>query len=292
MKMDKFIFLFEICPGIFKIKINQSLAGRTAILKLLPLSISDTGEKDHIDKIIFRGMYPRIIKDNITPQDFYSGYVQKYIERDVRLIKNIHDIGVFHLFVKMCAGRTGQILNFSSLSNECGISQTTAKSWLSILEQSFIVFLLRPYYRNFNKRLVKTPKLYFFDTGLASYLLNIQSGNQLKTHYAKGALFESFIISEIKKSLYNNGREPKCYFWRDKTGNGIDLIIEKTDSLLSIEIKSGQTVTNDWYKNLNYFSSISKGVSKENLIIYGEDNDQLRSSGKIISWKNMTAVFN
>ncbi len=272
-------------------KIAQSLAGRTAILKLLPFSIAETGEKSSLDKIIFRGMYPRILKDDIAPQDFYPGYVQTYIERDVRLIKNIHDLGLFQLFVKMCAGRTGQLLNISSLSNECGISQTTAKSWLSILEQSYIVFLLQPHYRNFNKRLVKTPKLYFYDTGLASYLLNIQSEDQLRTHYARGALFESFIISEIIKSHFNNGREHNCYFWRDKNGNEIDCIVEKSDHLLSVEIKSGQTVANDWYKNLNYFSSISQGVSNENLIIYGGDNDQLRTAGKIISWKNLPATF-
>jgi len=271
-------------------KISQSLAGRTAVLKLLPLSLVETDENNSeisCDEIIFRGMYPRILKDDIDPLDFYPGYIQTYIERDVRLIKNVHDLGLFQLFVKMCAGRTGQLLNLSSLANECGISQTTAKSWLSLLEQSYIIFLLKPHYRNFSKRLVKTPKLYFYDTGLASYLLGIQSEEQLKTHYAKGALFESFIISEIIKSKYNSGHEHNCYFWRDKNGTEIDCLIEKGAELVAIEIKSGQTVTNDWYKNLSYYNSISKDIVIENMIIYGGDHDQLRSSGRIISWKNL-----
>jgi len=271
-------------------KITQSLAGRTAILKLLPLSIEETGEshsQTQVNDLIFRGMYPRILKNNINPLDFYPGYVQTYIERDVRLIQNVHDLGLFQLFLKMCAGRNGQLLNFSSLANECGISHTTAKNWLSILEQSYIVFLLRPHHRSFNKRLVKTPKLYFYDTGLASFLLGIQSSEQLLTHYAKGSLFESFVISEIIKNRYNAGKEHNCYFWRDKNGHEVDCLIDRGTELSAIEIKSGMTVNSDWYKNLKYFSSISKDVVTENSIIYGGNDTQERTDGKIVSWQDL-----
>jgi len=276
-------------------KITQSLAGRTAILKLLPLSFNETGENNseiQVNDLIFRGMYPRILKENIDPLDFYPGYIHTYIERDVRLIQNVHDLGLFQLFLKMCAGRNGQLLNLSSLANECGISQTTVKNWLSILEQSYIIFLLRPHHRNFNKRLVKTPKLYFYDTGLASFLLGIQSAEQLITHYAKGALFESFLISEIIKNRYNAGREHNCYFWRDKNGHEIDCLIDKGTELSTIEIKSGMTVNSDWYKNLKYFSSISKDIVTENSIIYGGNDTQERTDGKIVSWRDLHEFIN
>ena len=270
-------------------KITQSLAGRTAILKLLPLSIDETEENKtrQVNELIFRGMYPRILKENIDPLDFYPAYIHTYIERDVRLIKNVHDLGLFQLFLKMCAGRNGQLLNLSSLANECGITHTTAKSWLSILEQSYIIFLLRPHHRNFNKRLVKTPKLYFYDTGLASFLLGIQSAEQLVTHYARGSLFESFVISEIIKNRFNAGREHNCYFWRDKIGNEIDCLIDKGINLCAVEIKSGMTVNSDWFKNLKYFSSISKDVALIKSIIYGGNDTQDRTDAKVVSWKDI-----
>lgn len=269
-------------------KISQSLAGRTAILKLLPFSyseISNISQKIH-EYYIFTGFYPRIYNMDIDPGDFYPSYIQTYIERDVRSMKNISDLNKFQIFLKLCAGRVGQLLNLSSLATECGISHTTASSWISILEASYIIFLLKPHHKNFNKRLVKMPKLYFFDTGLASFLLGINSVTQLSTHYNKGSLFESFIISEFIKRRYHEGKEHNCFFWRDKTGHEIDLIIDNGNEISPIEIKSGQTVTNSYFKGINYWNKISSST-KEGFIIYGGKEAQLRKNIKILPWHDL-----
>ncbi|MFH1838056.1 MAG: ATP-binding protein [Candidatus Kuenenbacteria bacterium] len=275
--------------------LSQSLSGRVAILKLLPLSfeeLKNTQKKiNSIEQYLFNGFYPRIYDKKITANDWYPNYIQTYIERDVRLIKNIGNLSAFQKFIKMCAGRIGQILNLSSLGNECGISHNTAKSWLSVLESSYIVFLLKPYYKNFNKRLIKMPKLYFYDTGLACSLLGIQNEKQLSTHYLKGGLFESFVISEIFKKQFNSGAEPSCYYWRDKSGNEIDCLIEEGGKLLQIEIKAGKTISSDFFSGLQYWKKI---VGKNNTnfsVIYGGDIDQKRTDVKIINWKNISSIF-
>jgi predicted AAA+ superfamily ATPase len=271
-------------------KITQSLAGRTAVLRLLPFSIAEIhgihSFKNYED-YLFKGFYPRIYKMDIPANHFYPAYVQTYIERDVRALKNILNPGQFQLFLKMCAGRTGQLLNLSSLANECGISNTTAKSWISVLEASFIVFLLKPHYKNFNKRLVKMPKLYFYDTGLAAYLLGIRSVSQLQTHYCKGALFESFIICEIIKHKFNRGKLNNCYFWRDKNGNEIDCLIDNGDHLSPIEIKSGRTIMQDYFKGLDYFLKISGNTASNPYVIYGGGDSQHRSKAEIIPWSDL-----
>ncbi len=266
-------------------KITQSLAGRVAVLKLLPFSYNEISEPDikNYEYYIYNGFYPRIYDMKIQPDDFYPGYIQTYIERDVRMIKNIGDLGKFQLFLKLCAGRIGQILNLSSLGNECGISHTTASTWLSILEASYIIFLLKPHHKNFNKRLVKMPKLYFYDTGLASYLLRIRSAEQLETHYNKGGLFESLIISELFKRKYNIGQDPDCYFWRDKTGNEVDVIIDNGEELIPVEIKSGRTVTNDYFKGLDYWYRIS-GSRTNGIVIFGGNSLQKRGNYKLLPW--------
>ena len=271
-------------------KITQSLAGRTAVLRLLPFSLNEihgTRGFERYEDYLFNGFYPRLYKMNIPPKDFYPGYVQTYIERDARAIKNISNLGQFQVFLKMCAGRTGQLLNLTSLGNECGISHTTAKSWISVLQASYIVFLLNPHFENFDKRLVKMPKLYFYDPGLAAYLLEIQSGSQLQTHYCKGALFESMIICDIIKQNFNQGKPGNCFFWRDKNGNEIDCLVDKGDVLTPIEIKSGKTIASDYFKGIDYFVKAAGNRSSKPYLIYGGTEQQHRMKAQVIPWNRL-----
>lgn len=276
-------------------KISQTLAGRTAILRLLPFSLSELHSAsiifDDLEEYLFHGFYPRIYDKQIEPTDWYPSYIQTYIERDVHLIKNITDINTFQRFIKLCAGRNGQILNLSSMGDDLGVSSNTMKSWLSILEASFIIFLLKPYYNNFNKRIIKMPKLYFYDTGLVCSLLGIESKKQVETHYIKGSLFESLILSEFVKYRFNQGRDNNCYYWRDKTGHEIDCIINDSGHTKAVEIKFGKTVISDFFKNLNYWNKITLQPFGRNYIVYGGYENQTRSNGKIISWKNLQDVF-
>ena len=274
--------------------ISQSLAGRVAILNLMPLSLFEL--MDHgipvsgYEKLIYQGFYPRLYDRNIEPVDFYPNYIQTYIERDVRLLQNIHDLTLFIRFLKLCAGRIGQLLNINSLANDCGVSPNTAKSWVSVLGASFIIFLLQPHFKNFNKRLVKMPKLYFIDTGLASSLLEIQSENQLSTHYLRGALFENFIISEFIKTRLNHGLRNNCYFWRDNKGMEIDCIIESGNRLTPIEIKSGNTFNQDFFRNLNYWNKLSGNPVKSSYVIYGGDSYRDTKDGTLLSWKDNSEI--
>jgi len=274
--------------------ISQTLAGRTTILKLLPFSLNELKNSvfsyDNYEDYIFTGFYPRIYDQKLNPRDWYLNYIQTYVERDLRLIKNISDLGIFQTFLKMCASRIGQLLNLSALANDCGITHNTAKSWISILQSSFIVFLLRPHYKNFNKRLVKMPKLYFYDPGLACSLLGIEHKKQVYSYHLKGNLFESFIISEFLKLRYNRGLEPNCYFWRDKLGREIDCIIEKSGSLMPVEIKAGKTVSNEYFKDLSYWNTLSKNKTSNSYLVFGGDAFQKRSQGNLISWKRIDSI--
>lgn len=274
--------------------ISQTLAGRVAILKLMPFSLEELRaggyQLANSDEYIFKGLYPRIYDRKIAPADWYPNYIQTYVERDVRLIKNISDLSAFQRFIKLCAGRIGQVINLSALGNDCGITHNTARDWLSILESSYIVFLLKPYHKSFNKRLIKMPKLYFYDTGLACSFLGIQSQAQLVSHYLRGNLFESFILSEIIKRHFNKGVEPRCYFWRDKTGHEIDCILEIADTIRPIEIKSGKTITNDFFNGLKYWDKLSPR-GKKSYLIYNGDDVQKRTSVNIINWKRIPSVF-
>ena len=274
--------------------ITQSLAGRVSILTLLPFSLSEIGKGgfklDDYNKYLFKGLYPRLYDKKISEREWYLNYIQTYIERDVRQIKQITDLNTFQRFVKLCAGRTGQLLNLSALANDTGITHNTAKSWLSVLEASFLVFLLQPHHKNFNKRLVKTPKLYFYDTGLASSLLGIERADQVKTHPLRGSLFESLIVSEIVKSRLNQGQSPNIFFWRDKIGHEIDCLYETAGKAISVEIKSSQTITESFFANLQYWNKLSGGQDKDSILIYGGDEEQKRSRGRVISWKNTGQV--
>lgn len=271
-------------------KITQSLAGRAAVLHLLPFEYAEitaakfTGRK--LDEVLYTGAYPALYDRKILPQDYYPSYIQTYIDRDVRSIKNIGDLSTFQRFVKLCAGRTGQLLNLSSLGNEVGINYKTVAAWIAILEASFIVFLLRPYHRNFNKRIVKQPKLYFYDTGLLCSLLDINSPEQLKTHYLRGSIFESFIIGEYIKVRYHQGLSSNVFFWRDNTGHEIDLLLEDGSKMKAIEIKSGETINPVFFKGLEFFGKISNIPDEHRFLVYGGEKKYERSAGKVLSWNN------
>ena len=272
-------------------KISQSLAGRTAIFNLLPFSVNELKNTEYhynkYESYIQKGMYPRLYDQNLNPEDWLPDYINTYIERDVRKIINITDLNRFRTFLKICAGHTGQIINLSKIGNEVGITHKTAQKWLSILETSYIIFLLHPYYKNFNKRLIKSPKLYFYDTGLACSLMNINNPEQLDFHFAKGSLFETFIISEIMKQKYNGLLQGDIYFWRESNNNEIDCIIETGNKIKAIEIKSGRTVKNDFFKNLNIFKEITKNIDVETFLIYGGDEIQKRTEHTVLNWQNM-----
>jgi len=274
--------------------ISQTLAGRIAIETLLPLSITELEQakklKSTISQTIISGFYPSIFDPNVSPTKWYSNYLRTYIERDVRLIKNVTDLSAFQRFIKLCAGRIGQILNLSSLANDCGISPNTVKEWLSLLEASYIIFLLQPYYKNFSKRLIKSPKLYFYDTGVACNLLGISTAEQYSVHYLKGGLFESMVISELIKQQYNYGTVPQTYFWRDQSGHEIDCIIEKGIETLAIEIKAGMTITSSFFDSLQYWQKLAKIPSSNNFLIYGGTEQQYRKYGNVYGWKNFSQI--
>ena len=275
--------------------ITQSLAGRAAVLKLLPFSHKEMKLGDilpvPVDKEIFYGGYPRIYDKELDPTFYYQSYLQTYIERDVRLLKNIGDHDNFIKFIKLCAGRIGQLLNLSSLANECGIAVSTAKEWLSVLEVSYICYRLEPDFNNYNKRLVKTPKLYFYDTGLACSLLNINSTEQLSTHYLKGSLFENLVINELIKNSYNNARNPDLTFWRDSTGNEIDLIDYTGGVRNAYEIKSSHTYSPDFFKGLNKWSQLSHSSKNNNFVIYNGKEEYHTSHGEVLPWAKFGETY-
>lgn len=272
-------------------KITQSLAGRVAIMKLLPLSINELKISkfgfENYDDYILNGFYPEIYNRDLKPQDFYPGYIQTYIERDVRQIKNITDLSLFVTFLKLCAGRTGQLINLTSLAADCGITHKTATAWLSLLEASYIIYLVSPYFKNFNKRLVKMPKLYFYDTGVACSLLEIENVSQLSTHYQRGALFENFIFNEFLKKRFNQGKTSNLYFWRDKLGREIDCVIEKAGAPIAIEMKAGRTFNPDFFKGLNYWNKLSGNNPKNSYLVYGGDFSYKQKEGNLTGWKDM-----
>lgn len=269
--------------------VNQSLAGRTAVLKLLPFSHHEMSLGNilpgAVDEEIFKGAYPRIYDKDIAPIDYYPYYIQTYVERDVRSMKNIGDLSKFIRFIKLCAGRTGQLLNLSSLANECGVAVSTIATWISILEASYICYLLKPDHNNYAKRLVKTPKLYFYDTGLACSLLDIRSPEQVSTHFLRGGLFENLVINEFIKKSYNQGEEPSLTFWRDSTGNEVDLLHTIEGKQYAYEIKSGATYSPDFFKGISKWAKLSGASPEQCFAVYNGDKDMKTSQGEVISWK-------
>jgi predicted AAA+ superfamily ATPase len=284
--------------------ISQSLAGRSAILHLLPFSLSELegrsplqlskigvdvpatrrAPKTGIMEVMFRGFYPRIHDKRLPPQEWLGNYYRTYVERDVREIVNVGDIEAFGRFVRLCAGRNGQLLNLSSLASDCGVTHTTARRWLSILEASFLVILLRPHHRNFSKRMIKSPKLYFLDSGLLCYLLRIQSPEDLRLHASRGSIFESFIVSELIKNYFNRGEEPGLYFWRDLAGHEVDVLMDRGRKLVPIEIKSGQTVAGDFFENINYWREIAGAEGAPGALFYGGEESFRRTGVAVYPW--------
>ncbi len=268
--------------------VSQSLAGRVANFELLPLSYNELAKSNKsisLDKYIFNGSYPRKYERNIDMSDFYRDYIDTYVTRDVRLIKNIGNLTNFQRFMQLLAGRVGQILNLSSISDDVGVSVKTIDSWLSILEASYIVFRLQPYYENFGKRAIKSPKVYFYDTGLLCYMLGINSIKELSIHYIYGHIFENLIILEKLKNIWNKRLNEKIYFWRDNHGNEIDLLIDKGLDKVAIEIKSSRTFSKNSLKGLNTFKSIVP--TKYNLktqLIYAGDIEQSVNGHELINW--------
>jgi len=270
--------------------ITQSLAGRVGYLQLLPFSINELYPvADNIpdeNSLILKGGYPPLYAPGIPIADWFPNYLRTYIERDVRQIKNINDLIVFERFVRLLAGRVGQELNLTSLGNDVGVDNKTIQSWIGVLESSFVIYLLRPHFKNFNKIIVKRPKVYFVDTGLVSFLLGISQSDQLTQHPLRGALFENLVVSEMIKLRANQGKEINLFYWRDKTGHEIDLVIDQGVELLPIEIKSGMTINSDYFKNLKFWLQLS-GQNK-GVILYVGDQKQTRSNGiEVMNWKQI-----
>ena len=269
--------------------ISQSLAGRVGILTLLPLSnqeiLTAKLQADFSETAIVKGFYPRAFAENaLAPQYIYPSYIQTYLERDVRAITNVTDLSLFKKFLGLCAARAGQLLNFAALATDAGINMATVRAWLTILEASYIIFLLQPHHRNFNKRLTKSSKLYFYDTGIACALLNIETSSQLEQHYMRGALFENLAIADIYKQFYNRAKSPAIYFWRDSHGHEVDCLIEQGAELLPIEIKAGMTIQVNFLSGLQYWQELA-GV-KQGLLIYGGREELKISNIDIKSWRD------
>lgn len=269
--------------------IPQSLAGRVGFIQLLPFTLHELQYAqcvpERIEELLWKGFYPPIYDRMIPPCSWYGDYIATYLERDVRQIVNVHDLRTFHRFLQMCAARTGQLLNLSSLATDCGVTHNTAKSWISILEASYILHLLPPHHRNFNKRLIKSPKLYFYDTGLVCALLSIQTSEQLRTHPMRGQLFETWVVSELVKHRFNRGLGSNLYFWRDSQGHEMDVIIENGDQLTPIEIKSGQTINADYFLGINYWRSLDPSNTNAYLV-YAGDHSQSRTGCHVFGWRD------
>ncbi|GIL03723.1 MAG: ATPase [Betaproteobacteria bacterium] len=268
--------------------VSQSLAGRAGVARLLPLTHAEAARTGHaapLDVTLWRGCYPGLIARGADPRDFYASYTATYIERDVRQIVNVQQLGTFQRFVQLAAARIGQLVNLASLAADCGITHPTAASWLNVLEASHVVFRVQPYFRNFGKRLVKTPKLYFVDTGLAAWLLGIHDQSLMAVHPLRGALFENFVVGEIVKHRYNHGNLRPIHFWRDSNGREVDLVLDDGARLLGIEIKSGATFAADWTRDLAAWrAAVGPGATHRPIVIWGGADSGPRFGVYALAW--------
>jgi len=275
--------------------VTQSLAGRTAFIELLPFSIQELDRAEvrpsSLDAMMFAGGYPPLYDRQLPPGTWLPAYVTAYVERDVRQLINIRDLETFQRFVRLCAGRSGQILNLSSLATDCGVTHNTAKAWLSVLEASYILFQLRPHYVNFRKRLVKSPKLYFYDTGLLCWLLGIQEADQLATHPLRGSIFETLMVSELVKSRCNQGEGAAMHFWRDSNGNEVDVIADVGTQLMPIEIKSGQTLNRDFFSGLARWTALAGDQVTSPTLVYGGVERHLHKGMNVFGWNAVGEVL-
>ncbi|MBI9097517.1 MAG: ATP-binding protein [Spirochaetaceae bacterium] len=269
-------------------QISQSLAGRIGITKLLPFSYKEISKVENdITELIFKGSYPRIYDQNIRPEVFYKNYISTYIEKDIRQIKQITKIDDFLKFIRILAGRTGQELNTNSISEECGVSHNTIKEWISLLEASFIVYRLKSFHKNYNKRIVKNPKIYFTDTGLVCSLLGIRKKEEIDYHFLKGSIFETYIINEFQKYNFNYGEKYELYFWRDNNKKEIDLILDLGMYQKAFEIKSSKTINEKFFDTLKYWQKLTEINPKELYLIYGGNENHIRNNINVLSWNNI-----
>ena len=268
--------------------ISQSLAGRVGYLDLLPFSIHESElcpqPPATLEENIFLGGYPSVVHDRTKPDAWVASYVRTYVERDVRLVKNISDLMTFQRFLYLCAGRIGQQINLTNLANDTGVDHKTIQSWLGVLQASYIVYTLPSYYKNFNKRLTKTPKLYFYDTGLACYLLGIKNASELTNHGYRGPLFENFIITELLKNRYNKGQRSNLYYWRDSSGNEIDVLIDNGSSQIPLEIKSAATLNMDFFKGLAYWEKLTGQMGGH--LVYSGEGSRSHKNFSVFNWKD------
>ncbi len=275
-------------------RVTQSLAGRTAVFELMPLSYCETKDLTAdvpLDKLLFNGFYPAIYSGRNVPEFLYPAYMKTYLDRDVRDLLQIKDMMQFHIFIKLCAGRIGSLFKASELANEIGVSPNTISSWLSVLQASYIVTLLPPYFENTSKRLTKMPKLYFLDTGLACYLLGIESPEQLSRDKMRGALFENFVVTEALKQRYNQGKESNLYFYRDSNQNEIDLLLKRNTRLYGIEIKSSMTYHKDFEKALKRIDEWVKAPVDGKAVVYAGNFENTAGEIKLLNYTNMDEVL-
>ena len=273
--------------------ISQSLAGRTALLRLLPFSLSErerTGASAEIDDVLYSGFYPRILDQDLDPWQALGDYFETYVERDVRRLGGIRNLTAFRRFVRLCAGRIGQLVNLRSLGSDVGVSHTTVREWLTVLETSYIVFQLQPFHANIRKRLVKAPKMYFYDVGLASYLLGIENARQIATHPLRGALFENAVVAEILKHRFNMGRQSNIFFFRDSRGLECDVFYETGDGIAAIEVKSGATVNSDYFRSIRKVAELIPRISST-AVIYGGESRQSRSDCEVLPFGELNTML-
>lgn len=270
-------------------RITQSLAGRVGILNLLPFSLTEieqTQPSPSLETFAWQGGYPALYSERpVPPEFFFDSYIQTYLERDLRLLKNVGDLSQFGKFMRLCAGRVGQPLNLSTLANDCGVAPNTVKAWISVLDASYLIFKLPPYFENFNKRIIKSPKIYFFDTGLLCNLLGISSAAQLETHHYFGNIVENALIVELYKKRANAGKRPKFWFWQDQQGNEIDLVVEENGELTAIEIKSSQTFNERLTKGLRLWKNLGGASPERRFLVYAGEQEGELEAGTLLPWR-------
>jgi uncharacterized protein len=275
-------------------KIAQSLAGRVGINTLLPFSFDELKKgkllPTTLNELLFNGGYPRLYDKNIPATTYYANYVNTYIERDIQALINTSNLSQFIKFISLCAGRAGQIVNMVSLANDVGVSSVTINNWLAILQRSYVVYLLQPYYNNFNKRLTKNPKLYFYDTGLLCYLLGLQKANDITNHFAKGAIFENYVLVEILKQHYNTGLRPQVFYMQTSNQKEIDFILQQGTTLTAIEVKSSSTPDISMFKNLSFLDELN-GLNNKKVVVYAGNKDAIRKQGVLFGWKSLAKLY-
>jgi len=275
--------------------ITQSLAGRVALFKLLPFDFEELKSANLLpndyDEAIVKGSYPALYVRDIPVSSYYANYIETYIERDINELLNVKDLKLFRTFLKLCAGRVGQQLNLNSLANDAGISIPTVSSWLSILESSYVIYQLPPFFKNFNKRLVKSPKLYFYDTALASFLLGEKKSENIALSPFKGALFENLVINEYIKQNQHLQRNQDFYYWRDSNGNEVDLLVSNGNGFDIVEIKATKTITTALFKGLDNLAKVGDDSIKRKILVYGGADSQTRTNYQVWSWKDIKSEF-